>query len=169
MKNSNQKIRLWGGLAVIILLILVALGVSGQVFARGLLGEGYVVSTVVTPGLETTLTSPDGQVTLTFPTNFFSVTLVVTYTERAIADLPPNLAQIGPAFTLEAVRASNGQPVTIYEVDGCAPVGEPDSKDQCLLPHGGFEIVFHYANDELTSAGLSSDTQIGRASCRERV
>jgi len=158
MKSSIQKIWLWGGLAIIVVLALLALWVSEPIFARMPSSEGDSSATVVRPGLETTLTSPDGRVTLTFPTNFFSVTLVVTYTERAIADLPPNLAQIGPAFTLEAVRASDGQPVTIYEVDGCSPVGDPDSKDQCVFPNGGLEIVFHYTDAEITSVGISSDT-----------
>ena len=158
MTHSIRRIWLWSSLTVIALLTVVALWVSGQVSARAPLSAGNVVSTVVTPGREATLTSPDERVTITFPTNFFSVTLVVTYTERIITDLPANLVQIGPAFMLEAVRASDNQPVTVYEIGGCPTTGEPTSKDQCVLPGGGCEIAFHYADDEITSASISSNT-----------
>ena len=85
------------------------------------------------------MTSPDGRVTITFPSDFFTETLIVTYTESAITSLPANLVQVGPAFTLEAARASDGQPVVIYEMAGCSSA----SKDQCnMMPGGGFEIVF---------------------------
>ena len=157
MLRSTRRIYLWCGIIAAAILVAVALGATAQAFARLTASEGDTASTVVTPGREATLTSPDGRVTITFPADFITETLVLTYTERAITGLPANLVQVGPSFTLEAARASDGQPVTIYEMDGCPTVrGEPSSKDQCsAVPGGGFEVAFHYTDGEIASSGIN--------------
>ena len=159
MLRSTRRIYLWCGIIAAAILAAIVLGATAQAFARSTASEGDTASTVVTPGREATLTSPDGRVTITFPADFFTETLVLTYTERAIASLPANLVQVGPSFTLEAARASDGRPVTIYEMDGCPTVrGEPSDKDQCnTMPDGGFEITLRYTDSAVTSSGVSED------------
>ncbi len=159
MSRSTRKVYLWCSIIAATILAAVALSASAQTFAHSPMSERDTASTIVTPGRETTLTSPDGRVTIIFPADFFTETLVVTYTERAITDLPTNLVQVGPAFTLEAMRAGDGQPVIIYEMDGCPGVrGEPAGKDQCnATPDGGFEITFRYSDGEMASSGVDED------------
>ncbi len=159
MSRSTRQIYLWCGVIAAAMLAAIAWGTSAQSFARSTMSEGDIASTLVTPGREATLTSPDGRVTLTFPADFFTDTLVITYTERAITGLPANLVQVGYSFSLEAVRASDGQPVTIYEMGGCPAVrGEPSGKDQCsTVLDGGFEITFHYSDSEIAGSGISED------------
>jgi hypothetical protein len=159
MSCSTRQIYVWCGVIAAAILVTIAWSASDQSFARSTMSEGDIASTPVTPGRETTLTSPDGRVAITFPTDFFTDTLIVTYTERAIASLPTNLVQVGPSFIIEAARASDGQPVTMYEMDGCPAVrGEPIGKDQCnTVPDGGFEITFHYTDGEIVASGISED------------
>jgi len=159
MLRSTRRIYLWGAIIAAAILITVALGVSAQAFARSTTSEGDITSTVVIPGREAILISPDGRVTITFPADFFTETLVLTYTERAITGLPGNLVQVGPSFTLEAARASDGQPVKVYPMDSCLNAsGEPSSKDDCgAAPGGGFEIAFHYTDSEMLGSSISED------------
>ncbi len=149
MSRSTRRICLWCGPVAAALLIAVAFSVS----ARSTMGEGDTISTLVTPGREAILTSPDGRVTITFPSDLFTETLIVTYTESAITNPPAPLVQVGPAFSLKAARAGDGQPIIIYEMGGCSGA----SKDQCTIPGGGFEIVFHYSDGEIAGSGSGED------------
>lgn len=145
-------------LALSILLVsLVTQTTAAQPSVSTSVENGETISVVVSPETGGELTSPDGRVTITFPPRLFSETTVVTYTETAIASLPPSLANVGPSFTLQAARLSDGQPVVLFEMDACPGVhGEPSNKSECgVLPEGGMEIAVRYSEADVERAGVT--------------
>ncbi len=116
----NRRSRL-GLLALGVLLVLATVAIqttAAQPHISAAMENGETISVVVSPETGGELISSDGQVTIIFPPGLFAETTVVTYTETAIASLPPTLVSIGPSFTLQAARLSDGQPVVLLE-DGC--------------------------------------------------
>lgn len=156
MTKSIRRLYLWGTLIFTIASIGIAWSASAQGMAHLPMSEGETVSTIVSPGVAATLTSPDGRVTITFPTDFFTQTLVVTYTEKAITNLPARLVQIGPAFTLE-VALVTGESVIISELGSCPEAnGGAIDKTVCQSSSGGLEIAFNYLSNEVASANLNA-------------
>lgn len=149
--------------ALIVLLVLVTLGAqaaAAQLSVNGVVrSSGETISIVVSPETGGELTSPDGLVTIIFPAGMFSEPTRVTYTDMPVVALPDALVRIGPAFTLEAARVSDGEPVVLFEMEGCPGVeGQPTVKSECgSPPEGGTEISVRYADAEVDRAGIAED------------
>ncbi len=164
MKHLLNSSKRWLGLLALSMLLVLASLITRTTAAQPgintvVIGGSETTSVVVSPEAGGELVSPDGQVTITFPPEMFTETTVVTYTETVITALPPNLVHIGPSFTLQAARVSDGQPVVLFEMGACPGVrGEPSSKSECGdLPGGGMEITVNYTEGNIDRTGVAEE------------